>query len=105
MRAAGGGVGRDAEMIESGALDSLVIVMRNADEDADVAALLEIENNACIFDRFPCRLQQQAMLGIDVRSFPRRDAEELRIELFNLVQEPGAFRESFSRNPRLRIVI
>src|SRR3954465_3943157 len=105
MRATRGSMRRDAEMVESGALDPLIVVMRNADEDADVAALLQIENNACVFDGLPCGLQQQPMLRIDVRRFPGRDAEELGIELVDLIQESGAFGESLSGDARLRIVI
>src|ERR1041385_4055087 len=80
VSAAGRSVGRDPEVIERGALHSLIIIVRNTDKHADVAALLEIEDDAGVLDRFPGCLEQQAMLRIDVRRFPRRDAEKLRIE-------------------------
>lgn len=45
------------------------------------------------------------MLRVNVRSFARRNAKELRIELVDLVQEAGALSNAFSSDPWLRIVI
>src|SRR2546423_14519712 len=45
------------------------------------------------------------MLRIHVRSFARRNAKKLRIELVDLIQEAGAFSESLSGDPWLRIII
>src|SRR3954462_4384148 len=105
MRAAGGCVRRDTEVIECRALNPLVVVMRNADEYADIAPLFQIQNYPCVFDRLPSRFKEQPMLRIYVRSFPRRDTKELGIELVDLVQEPRPFGESFSGDARLGIVI
>jgi hypothetical protein len=38
------------------------------------------------------------MLRINVRSFARRNAEKLRIELVDLVEEAAAFSKRFSGN-------
>ena len=69
------------EVIPRRALDSLVVVVRNADEHPEVGSVFEIEHEAGVLDRLPRRLQQQPVLRIDVGRFPRRDAEKLRIEL------------------------
>src|SRR5437660_11205458 len=45
------------------------------------------------------------MLRINVRSFARRNAEKLRIELVDLVEESAAFNKRFSGNGRLAVVI
>src|SRR4051812_8378028 len=105
MRAARCRVRGDAKVIERSALNALVVVMRNSNEDADVAPFLEIEDQAGIFDCFPSRLEQQAMLRIDVGSFARRDPKKLGIELVDLIEKPSALGEGSSRNPWLRIVI
>ena len=83
MRAPGRRVRADAEVIEGVALDSLIIVMRNADENAEIGAALEIEHEARVLDRFPRRLEQKSVLRIDIRRFTRRDTEKLRIELID----------------------
>src|SRR5207237_10850290 len=45
------------------------------------------------------------MLRIYVRSFARLNAEKLRIELVDLVEESAAFNKRFSGNGRLAVVI
>ena len=45
------------------------------------------------------------MLRVNVRSFARRNAEKLRIELVDLVEESAAFNKRFSGNGRLAVVI
>src|SRR5437763_7499330 len=45
------------------------------------------------------------MLRIHVRSFARRNAKKLRIELIDLIQKAGACSERFSGDPWLRIII
>ena len=72
------------------ALDDLVVVVRNADEHPEVGALFEIEHQARVFDRLPRRLEQQPVLRIDVGRFARRDAEKLRIELVDAIDEAAA---------------
>ncbi len=53
------------------ALDHLVIIVRNADEHADVGAVFKIENQTCVFDRLPGRLKKETLLGIDVGRLAR----------------------------------
>src|SRR5437899_10857975 len=45
------------------------------------------------------------MLRVNVRSFARRNAEKLRVELVDLVEESAAFNKRFSGNGRLAVVI
>lgn len=46
-------MGGNTEMVESSALDSLIIIVRNANENSDVTAFLKVEYNASVLDRFP----------------------------------------------------
>ena len=82
----------------------LVVVVRNADEDPEVGALFEIEHQARVFDRLPRRLEEQPVLRIDVGRFARRDAEKLRIELVDAIDEAAAPGDRLPGNSRLRIV-
>ena len=84
-------------MLPGRALDPLVVVVRNADENADVGPVLEIEHHARVFDRLPSRLQKQPVLRIHVGRFARRDAEKLRIELVDAVQKSAALGDGFAR--------
>ena len=86
-------------MIKTRALDSLIIVMRNADEDSEIGSALEIEHEAGVFDRFPGCFEEEPMLRIDVGSFPRRDAKELRIELIDRVNKSAAKAIDFPATP------
>ncbi len=45
------------------------------------------------------------MLRVNVRRFARRNAEKLRVELVDLVEESAAFNKRFSGNGRLAVVI
>src|SRR5689334_20052532 len=94
-----------SKMIERGALDSLVVVMRNTHEHADVAAIGEIQDQAGVLDRFPGGLQKQPVLRIHIRRFPGRDSKKLRIELIDLAEKPASLGESFSGNPRFGIEV
>ena len=80
-------------MIERCALNSLIIVMRNADEDTEVGSVVKIEHEPCIFDSLPGGFKEEPVLGIDVGSFPRRDTKELRIELIDPVNKAAALRD------------
>ena len=51
MRTSGRRMRTDAEMIKTRALNSLVIVVRNADEDPKIRPTFEIEHEPGIFDR------------------------------------------------------
>ena len=86
------------------ALDDLVVVVRNADEHADVGALFEIEHEPGVFDRLPRRLEEQPLLRIDVGRFARRDAEKLRIELVDAIDEAAALGDRLPDDAGLRIV-
>ena len=86
-------MGADAKVIERCALDSLIIVMRNADEDTEVGSVFKIEHEPCIFDSLPGGFEEESVLRIDVGSFPRRDTKELRIELIDPVNEAAALRD------------
>src|SRR5471032_1409051 len=95
----------DAEMIKTRALNSLVIVVRNADEYSEISSAFEIEHEPGIFDRLPRGLEQEPMLRIHIGSFPRRDAKKLRIELIDRVNKSAAPGDGFSRHARFGIVI
>src|SRR5437763_2273476 len=105
MRAPSRRMRTDAEMIKTGALEPLVIVMRYTDENAKVRSALEIEHESRIFDRFPGRLEQKSMLRIYVRSFPRRDAKKLRIKLIDGVNKPASQSDRFTGHARLSIIV
>src|SRR6476660_5631585 len=105
MRTSGSGMCCYARVIEGRALNPLVIVMRNAHANADIATVLTIEHHPGVLNRFPCRLQKQPMLRIYIRRFPRRDTKELRVKLVDLIEEAAALGKSFSRNSRFGIII
>ena len=105
MRASGRRMGADAEMIERCALNSLIIVMRNADEDPEIGSVFEIEHEPGIFDRLPGGFEEEPVLRIDVGSFPRRDAKKLRIELIDAVNKSAALGDRFASHPRFGIII
>ena len=85
-----GECGDDALGVPRRALDHLVVVVRNADEHPEVGAFFKIEHQARVFDRLPRRLEEQPVLRIDVGRFARRDAEKLRIELVDAIDEAAA---------------
>src|SRR5689334_17041034 len=105
MRAASRRVGCDTEVVESGALNPLVIVMRNANKNSNIVAFFKIEDYSGILNGFPRSFQEQAMLRVDVRRLARRDAKKLRVKLIDLFQESAAFGKSLSGNSRLGIII
>ena len=57
-----------------------------------------------VFQCFPRHLQQEALLGIHARRFTRRDAEEMRIELIDLLEEAAPAGVYLARSRRVRIV-
>ena len=95
---------RNALGVPGRALDHLVVVVRNANEHAEVGAFFKIEHQARVFDRLPRRLEEQPVLRIDVGRFARRDAEKLRIELVDAIDEAAAPRDGLPGNSRLRII-
>ena len=61
----------DTEVVESGDLNPLVIVMRNANKDGNIAAFFKIEDDSGVLNGFPCGFQEQTMLRVDVRRLAR----------------------------------
>ena len=104
VRAARGRMRGDAGRVPRRSLDDLIVVVRNPDEHADVGPALKIQDKARVLNRLPCGLEQQPLLRIDIGRFARRDAEELRIKLVDLVNEAPASRDGFARDARLRVV-
>src|SRR5829696_4576608 len=87
------------------ALDYLVVVVRNANEDPEVSAFFKIEHQARVFDRLPRGLEKQPVLRIDVGRFARRDAEKMSIEQVDPMHEAAAPGDGLPDNARLRIII
>ena len=104
MRRPGGRVRTDAVGIPWAALDDLIIVMRNSNEERDVCPLIQIQDDARILYRLPGRLQKEPVLRIHIRRFARRDSEELRIKLVDPIEKSAAPGDGFSNQTRLRIV-
>src|SRR4029077_9722725 len=95
----------DTEMIKTRALDSLIIIMRNADENSDIGSTFEIQDESGIFNRLPCGLEEETMLRIHVRCFARRDTKELRIKLIDAINKSAAQRDGFASYARFSIII
>src|SRR4026208_2226637 len=95
----------DTKMIKTGALNSLIIVVRNADENSEIGSAFEIEDESGIFDRLPCGLEEESVLGIHIRSFPRRNAKELRIKLIDGVNKSAPQGGGLPSQPRVSIII
>ncbi len=92
-------------MIKTRALDSLIIIMRNADENSEIGSTFEIEDESGIFDRLPCGLEEETMLRIHVRRFPRRDTKELRIKLIDGVNKSAPQCDGFATYARFSIIV
>ena len=105
VRAPGRRMRSDTEMIKTRALNSLIIVMRNADENSEIGSAFEIEDESGIFDRLPCGLEEESVLGIHIRSFPRRNAKELRIKLIDGVNKSAPQGDGFASHARFSIII
>src|SRR5688572_31156508 len=95
---------RNALGVPWGALDHLVVVVRNANEHPEVRAFFKIEHQARVFDRLPRRLEEQPMLRIDIGRLARRDAEKLRIELVDRVKKPSALNDGLAGHSRLSVI-
>ena len=101
-RVAGAGVGVDAaEVAELGAA---VIVVRDTDEDAGTAAGKFFGGLPRVFQCFPGYFEQKALLRIHPRRLARRDAEELGIELIDLIDKATPSRVYLARDSWIRIV-
>ena len=66
-----------------------IISLRGADKNADIGPSNGGRWNAGVFQRFPCELQQDALLRIHLLCFARRDAENARVESPEIIQDPG----------------
>ncbi len=104
VRASGGRMRADRGAVGRATLDVLVVVVREADEHADVRAALEIEHHTRVLDRLPRRLQQQPLLRVDVRRLARRNPEKLRVELVHPLDEPAAPGDALARQAGLRVI-
>ena len=107
-------VGRDAQRVagsrvrvdtaEIAELRPAVIVVRDSHEDAGLAAGKRLDCLPRVFQCFPGHFEQQALLRVHSRSFARRDAEKLRIELIHLLDKAAPSRADFARHSWIRIV-
>ena len=105
VRTPGWGVRADAGMIESVALNALVVVVRNSDKDREIGSALEIEHDTGVLDRLPRRFKKQPVLRVDIRSFPGRNAKELRIELIDAFNKAAAPDDRLAGQTRLRVIV
>ena len=94
----------DAGTIRRGMLQALIVIVRDADENTDVRAFVEVQHEARILNGFVGCFEQQALLWIYVRRLTRRDAEELGIKLINTINEAPALGDGLADDARLRIV-
>ena len=81
-----------------------IVGVHDADKDAGPAARERRHIKAGAFNGLPRRLQQQALLRIDGHGLARADAEEGRIELRRIVQEPALQRDALARRVGVGII-
>ncbi len=67
-----------------------VVGLRGADKNADIGSRDGGWGNACVFQRFPCQLKQDALLRIHLLSFARRDTEDTGVESPEIIQDAGS---------------
>ena len=102
----GGGMG--FELVTARAtlvLEELIVEGETADEHADVSAGETVGGYPAVFQRFPCGPQQEALLRIEQVRLARRDAEELRIELIDLAEEPASTGNHLADLGRVRVMV
>ena len=104
VRVAGRGVRADARAVAPAALNRLVVVVRDADENAYVRPVLQVEHQPGVFHRFPRRLKEKTLLRIDVGGLARGNAEKLRVELVDPADETAALGDRLSGQPGLRVI-
>jgi len=66
-----------------------VVSLRGPDKNADIGPSNGGRWNASVFQRFPCQLQQDALLRIHLLCFARRNTEDARVESPEIIQDPG----------------
>ncbi len=82
-----------------------VIHAGRADEDAAVTAAHVGRAHAGILERFPCELEQQALLGVHLGRFARRNAEERGVEAGDVVEHAGRERVALARFAFGRVLV
>src|SRR5262245_23964726 len=82
-----------------------ILTAANSDKHARPAATETVRSEAGVLQRFPGDFQQESLLGIERNCFTRRNAEELRVEKIDLVEEAAAARENFSDGGGIGIVV
>src|SRR5262245_12410978 len=85
------------------ALDSLIIIVRDADEYSQVGPALQIEHQTRVLYRLPSGFQHQPVLGIHIGRFSRRDPEKLRIKFIDPLQKATPASDRLAGQTRLRI--
>ena len=66
-----------------------VVAAADANVDGRLGARHFVRRQASVFQRLPSHFEQQSLLGVDAIRFPRGDAEELRVELVNVLKKPA----------------
>ena len=87
------GTPRDAVSVARAAthrLELRVVVRGDPDEHADGRTRQSLGDLAAVFERLPGDLQEQPLLRVDEDRLARGDAEEVGIELVDLLQESPA---------------
>ena len=100
----GAGAGMDVFTRAAEALNLRVIRPRYADEDRRVRAVRAFAGDAGVFEGFPYRGQQHALLWVHRFGFCGRDAEELGIELTDAFDEAAPFRRSLAQGAAIFVV-
>ena len=81
------------ESVTAGAaliLKELIVQGETADEYADFGAGQTLGGYSAVFQCLPGGPQQETLLRIEQVRLARRDAEELRVELIDLAEEPAS---------------
>ena len=64
----------------------------NADEHPGIRSGKPLRHQGGVLQRFPGKLEQQALLRIDMNRLARRHSEEVGVEVIDLAEQPGAAR-------------
>ena len=104
IRRPDGHVGLDLGIVQLIGHDAQVVVGREADEHAGVAARQRRRRDAGVLERMPRGLQEQAVLRVHLPHFTGGHAEERRVESGDVVDEPGPPGRDLARRARLGVV-
>src|ERR1700751_2804545 len=94
----------DSRMVKRGTLNPLVFIVRNPDKHSNAGAVFKIKNYAGVFDCLPGSRQPSPMLRVTVGCFARRDTQNLRIDLVDLVQKSSSLGDGFPGQSRFGII-